>query len=72
MALSAPRLSLALQAAHVAIGAVPGTALTTLCDGIAAAIVTELTANGEVLPTGVPPLNAPPGGGPVTGKGVIT
>lgn len=72
MALSAPRLSLALQAAHVAIGAVPGPNLTLLCDGVAAAIVAELTVNGEVLPSGAPPLNAPPGGGPVTGKGVIT
>jgi hypothetical protein len=41
----------------------------SMCHGIASAVVAELTANATVLPA---LLVAPPGGGPVTGTGVVT
>lgn len=70
MSLDPTRLSLALVSAHVAAGATAGAALTLLCNGLASAIITELTTHGEVLPTGTPPMSN--SGGSVTGKGVIT
>lgn len=70
MALSIPRLSLALQSAAVAGGAVSGPPLIAMCNAQAAAIINEFTNNAEVLPTGTPPMSN--SGGAVAGKGVIT
>jgi hypothetical protein len=72
VALSASVLSAAIRAgilAEPSIGGIDGTALTKLCDAIASAVVTHITGAAVVLPA---LLVAPPGGGPVTGTGVIT
>lgn len=68
MALNNARLSAELQLKFIAGGAAPGLALTTLCDGIAQAVITEITTNANVLPTAL--LSAAPGA-PVTGTGTI-
>lgn len=61
------RLSLAIKSAFVAVGA--DAALTTpLANALAAAIAYELQ-QAIVVPVA---MVAPPGGGPVTGTGVIT
>lgn len=72
MALSLPRLTLAIQNAFVAGGAVPGNPLLiAMSAAFAQGIIDEL-GHADVDPLGTPPLTAPPGGGPVTGKGKIT
>lgn len=72
MALSAATLSAAMKTALLAdpgTGAVNNPALTKVCDAIAQAVVTHITTSAIVLPL---LLVAPPGGGPVTGTGVVT
>jgi hypothetical protein len=71
MALSATVLSAALRAALISKGEgiTDNAATTALCDAIAEAVVAHITANAVVLPV---LLVAPPGGGPVTGTGVVT
>ena len=72
MALSASVLSAAIRADVLAkgtTGARDDPAFTDLCDALAAAVVTHITSAGVVVPV---LLVAPPGGGPVTGTGVIT
>lgn len=72
MSLLASRLATAIQAKMIAkgTGAVPGPALTGMCEAIAEAVVDELNTHGEVDPTtGIPPMTT--GTGPVAGRGRI-
>jgi hypothetical protein len=72
MALSASVLSAAMRSALLAnpdTQALPNDALTAVCDAIAQAVVSHITASAIVLPL---LMVAPPGGGPVTGTGVVT
>jgi hypothetical protein len=70
MALSSSRLSAAIRAKLVARAfGLDNTAMTQFCDDLASAIITEITANATVLPV---LLVAPPGGGPVTGTGLVS
>jgi len=72
MALNASTLSAAMRAALLAnpnTQALNNAALTAVCDAIASTVVSHITAAGIVLPL---LMVAPPGGGPVTGTGVIT
>lgn len=72
MPLNAPRLATAIETALLAdpsTGAQNNAALTAVCTAIAQAVVVEVTTNALVLPA---LLVAPPGGGPVTGTGVVT
>jgi hypothetical protein len=72
MALSAATLSAAMKAALLAnpsTQAIDNAALTAVCDAIAQSVVSHITASAIVLPL---LMVAPPGGGPVTGTGVVT
>jgi hypothetical protein len=70
MALSAPRLSLAIKTAFLARSWIAnGPELTQFCDDLATAIITEITGNA-VVPVPGTGLVAPVGGGPVTGAAV--
>lgn len=72
VALSASVLSAAMRAAllaNVASKAQDNAALTAMCDSIAQTVIAHFTTNAIVLPL---LLVAPPGGGPVTGTGVVT
>lgn len=61
-----------LKSAKIACGAADNPALTALCTAEASAFAT-FVKKAEVDPTALPtPLTAPPGGGPVTGKGKLT
>ena len=60
-----------LKSAKIACGAVENPALDALCLAEANAFAT-FVKKADVLPLGLPPLTAPPGGGPVTGKGTLT
>jgi len=55
--------------ANTATKAQDNAALTAMCDEIAGAVVAHITSAAVVLPA---LLVAPPGGGPVTGTGVVT
>lgn len=76
MPLLASRLAASMRSKLLAgaAAAVDNAALTAMCTALAEAVIEELTTNGIVLPTGTPPMLAPPGvaGGPVTGTGIIT
>lgn len=70
--LDATRLGAAIRTALLADAdtkAQDNDALTAVCNAIATAVLTEITTNAVVLPL---LLVAPPGGGPVTGTGVVT
>jgi hypothetical protein len=72
MPLNATTLATAIRSALLAnpsTGAVNNAALTATCTAIASAVVSHITSAAVVLPA---LLVAPPGGGPVTGTGVIT
>jgi len=72
MALNATTLGDAIKAALLAdaeTGAIDNAALTKTCTAIASAVVSHITTSAVVLPA---LLVAPPGGGPVTGTGVVT
>lgn len=72
MPLDASTLSVAMQAALLAdpkAQAINNDALKAVCDAIASTVVSHITAAALVLPV---LMVAPPGGGPVTGTGVIT
>jgi hypothetical protein len=72
MALNAPILANAIKEAllaNPATGAQDNEALAAVCNAIATAIVAHITTTAVVVPA---LLVAPPGGGPVTGVGVIT
>jgi hypothetical protein len=73
MSLSASVLSAAIKANRLAKNpggnVVDNAALQDDCDAIAAAVVAHITSAGVVIPTA---LEAPSGGGPVTGVGSIT
>lgn len=72
MALSLPRLIVAIQGAYIAGGALPGNPLLiAMSANLASAIMTEFQS-ATVTPLGDPPMLAPAGGGPVTGTGKIT
>jgi hypothetical protein len=68
---SSSALSAALRTALLAdpdTQALDDVALTAMCDAIASTVLAHLVANAVVLPA---LLVAPPGGGPVTGTGVL-
>ena len=71
MALTQASLSTKIQTEIVALYGVADNAarLKDFADAIAKAVVDEIQANAVVLPTA---LNAPGGGGAVTGTGTIT
>jgi len=72
MALNATTLANAIKAAllaNPATGAQNNAALDATCTAIATAVVSHITSSAVVLPA---LLVAPPGGGPVTGTGVVT
>jgi len=72
MPLNPTRLATAIKAALLAdpdTQAQNNDALQAMCTAIAAAVITEITGNATVLPA---LLVAPPGGGPVTGTGVVS
>ena len=70
MALNANTLSGLIKARVLSggTGAVANAALETMCQAIAAAVVSHITAAGVVTVNGV----APPGGGPVVSIGGVT
>lgn len=75
MPMSGSVLSAAIRSAIIAnsaIQAIDGPALTGLCDAIADAVVAHITSSAVVVTNPGAPLTAPPGGGPVTGTGLVT
>lgn len=70
MALNANTLSGLIKAGLLSggTGAVDNAALEAMCQAIAAAVVSHITAAGVVTVNGV----APPGGGPVVSVGGVT
>jgi hypothetical protein len=72
MALNPTTLANAIKSALLAdpaTGAQNNAALAAMCTAIATAVVTHITTSAVVVPV---LLVAPPGGGPITGFGVVT
>ena len=72
MTIGSPLVSGLSKAIHDALlesGLVTNAALQSFATNLATAIITEIQTNAVVTPT---LLVAPPGGGPVTGTGVVT
>lgn len=72
MPLDATRLAQALKAgllSNPATAAQDNAALSAMCQAIAVAVVTEIKLNAVVVATA---MASSPGGGPITGVGIVT